>query len=105
MLELNRENFTAEVLESRLPVLVDFWRPGCGACYKMEPILEEAAKEVEGKAHIMKLNVFECPELAQKYRVPATPTLIIFKNGEPIERAVGLRPKHIIIDKLKSFNF
>lgn len=102
MFELNRENFTAEVLESRLPVLVDFWRPGCGACYKIEPILEEVVKEVEGKARIMKLNVFECPEIAQKYRVPATPTLIIFKNGEPVERAVGLRPKQAIIDRLIS---
>ncbi len=102
MLELNDENFKSEVLESNQLVLVNFWRPGCGACFKMDPIIEEVAKEVEGKVKVGKLNIFEAPETANKYKIPATPALIIFKGGEPIERAVGLRPKQALIDKLNS---
>jgi len=104
MLELNDENFEKEVLENEQLVLVNFWRPGCGACFKMEPIIEEVAKELEGKVKCGKLNVFEAPKIAEKYRIPATPTLIIFKDGEPIEKVVGLRPKQILIDKLNSLS-
>ena len=102
MLELNNKNFEKEVLESEQSVLVNFWQPGCVACFKMKPIIEEVAKELEGKAKIRKLNLFETPKIAKKYRIPATPTFIIFKNGKPIERAVGLRTKQVLINKLNS---
>lgn len=100
MLELNDENFEKEVLKSEQPVLVVFWRPGCGACLTIAPVIKEVDKEFEGKAKVGKLNIFENPEVAKVYKIPAVPTLIIFKDGEPIEKAIGLRSKQILIDKL-----
>ena len=102
MLELNDQNFEKEVLKNEELVLVSFWRPGCKPCLTMEPVVEELAKEFEGRIKVGKLNVFENPETVKLYRIPATPALIIFKNGKPIEKAVGLRPKQILIDKLNS---
>ncbi len=102
MLELNDENFEREVLKNEQPVLVDFWRPGCGACLAIVPVIEQVAKEFEGRAKVGKLNIFENPETVKVYKVPAVPTLIIFKGGKPIERAVGLRSKQVLIDKLNS---
>jgi thioredoxin 1 len=102
VLELTNDNFQKEVIESGRLVLVNFWRPGCGACYKMDPIIEEVEKEIGERAKIGKLNVFEAPEIAEKYGIPATPALIIFKNGEAVERAVGARSKQALIDKLNS---
>ncbi len=102
MLELDDQNFEKEVLKNEKLVLVSFWRPGCRPCLVMEPIIEEVAKEFEDRIKVGKLNVLENPETAKLYRIPATPTLIIFKNGRSIEKAVGLRPKQILIDKLNS---
>ena len=94
------QNFEEEVIKSDKPVLVDFWMPGCPPCLAMAPIIEEIAKEFEGKAKVGKLNVVENPRVAQQYTIMGVPTLIIFKNGEIIERATGLKPKQAIIDKL-----
>jgi len=102
MLEFDDQNFEKEVLKSDKLVLVSFWRPGCGPCLTMEPILEELAKEFGGRIEVGKLNILENLEIAKTYRIPATPTLIIFKDGKPIEKAVGLRPKQILVDKLNS---
>jgi thioredoxin 1 len=102
MIELNDQNFEEEVLKSEKLVLVIFWSPGCRPCLTMEPIIEEIAKEFEGRIEVGKLNIIENLEIAKKYGIPATPTIIIFKSGEPIERAVGLRPKQALIDKLNS---
>jgi len=102
MLEFNDENFKTGVLESEQPVLVVFWRPGCKACMTMEPVIEGVAKEVYGKAKVGKLNVFENPETAKEYKIPAVPTLIIFKGGKAIERAVGVRQKQVLVDRINS---
>lgn len=102
MLELNDENFEREVLKNEQLVLVDFWRPGCGACLAMFPVIEQMAEEFKGGAKIGKLNIAENPETAKVYKIPGVPTFIIFKGGKPIEKAVGLRPKQILIDKLNS---
>lgn len=102
MLELDDQNFEKEVLKSEKLVLVDFWRPGCGPCLAIEPVIEEVAKEFKDQVVVGKLNIMEGPETARAYGIPATPTLIIFKNGKAIEKAVGLRPKQILIDKLNS---
>ena len=102
MLELNDENFEREVLKNEQPVLVDFWRPGCNACLIMIPVIEEMAEAFKGRAKVGKFNVAENPETAKVYKIPGVPTLIIFKDGKPIEKAVGLRPKQILIDKLNS---
>ena len=101
-MEFNDENFEDEVLKSEQIVLVDFWMPGCRPCMAMEPIIEQVAKEVEGKAKVGKFNILANPEIPRKYKVPGVPCLIIFKNGEPIERAVGLRGKQILVDKINS---
>ena len=102
MLELDDQNFENEVLKNEKLVLVCFWSPGCGPCLTMEPIIEELAKKFEGRVEVGKLNIIENTGIAKIYGIPATPTLIIFKDGKPIEKAVGLRPKQILIDKLNS---
>jgi len=102
MLELTDQNFEEEVIKNDKPVLVDFWMPGCPPCLTMAPIIEEIAKEFEGKAKIGKLNVVENTKIAQQYTIMGVPTIIIFKDGEIKERATGLRPKQAIVDKLNS---
>ena len=99
---LTDDNFEEEVLRSELPVLVDFWAPWCGPCQMLGPVVEELAKEFEGKVKICKLNVDEGLAAAQKYGVMSIPTLIIFKDGEEVERLVGVRPKEMLAEKLAS---
>ena len=102
MVELNDQNFETEVLKNEKLVLVSFWRPGCGPCLTMDQIIEGVAKELEGRVMVGKLNILENLEIAKTYGIPATPTLIIFKNGQPVEKAVGLRSKQVLINKLNS---
>ena len=102
MLELSDQNFEQEVIKSEELVLVDFWSPTCSPCLILGPIIEEVAQEFEGKVKVGKLNVFENPETARKYQILGIPTIIIFKNGEIKERATGVRPKQVIVDKLNS---
>ena len=102
MLELNDENFETEVLKKQEPALVDFWRPGCRACLTMDSVIEEVSREFKNKAIVGKLNVAENLETAKLYKIPAVPTLIIFKDGKPVEKAVGLRSKEILVNKLNS---
>lgn len=102
MITLNDQNFEEDVIKSDKLVLVDFWLPGCGPCSAMMPVIEEIAREFAGKAKVGKLNVSENSETAKHYKIIGVPTLIIFKNGEAVERATGLRPKQVIIDKLNS---
>jgi len=102
MITLTDENFEKEVIKNEKPVLVDFWSPTCPPCVMLGPIIEEIAKEFEGRIKVGKLNVMENQETAEKYEIFSIPTIIIFKEGEIKERAVGLRPKQVIIDKLNS---
>ncbi len=103
MAELNitKDNFTAEVLESDIPVLVDFWATWCGPCMMLAPTIEELASELEGKAKICKVNVDEEAELANMFRIQSIPTVMIFKNGEVSDMLVGLRPKGAYLEKLQ----
>jgi thioredoxin len=87
------KNFDAEVLQAEGPVLVDFWAPWCGPCRMIAPVVEELAGENAGSIKIGKLNVDEAPSSAQSYGVSSIPTLMVFKNGEVIERLVGVQPK------------
>ena len=98
---LNADNFEAEVLKSDIPVLVDFWATWCGPCQMVAPILEEIASENEGKLKVGKVNVDENRELAMQFRISSIPTMILFKNGEPVNMTLGFQTK----DQLTKFIF
>jgi len=95
-------NFDADVLKSDKPVLVDFWAEWCGPCRMIGPIVDELHNEYEGKALIGKLNVDENPEVAAKYGVRSIPTLLIFKNGELVDKQVGVVAKSELVKKLEA---
>jgi len=86
-------SFDAEVLKSGTPVLVDFWAPWCGPCRAVAPAVDAIAKEFSGRVKVVKLNTDEEQEVAIKYGVGSIPTLMVFKNGEMVERVLGNRPK------------
>lgn len=96
--KVTSSSFQADVLASDKPVLVDFWAAWCGPCIAMEPTIEAVAKEFDGKVTVAKLNVDENPDVAQQFGVMSIPTMFVFKDGQPVERLVGLTAK----DKLTS---
>lgn len=97
LIDVKGDNFETEVLKSDVPVLVDFWAPWCGPCKMLAPTVEQLASEYEGKLKVVKVNTDEAPEIANRYNVMSIPTLILFVNGEPVAREVGLQP----IDRLR----
>ncbi|MCK5082630.1 MAG: thioredoxin [Candidatus Omnitrophica bacterium] len=97
---LNDANFEQEILKSDLPCLVDFWAPWCGPCRMVGPIVEEIAKEYQGKLKVGKVNVDEAPKVASQYGIMSIPTLSVFKNGERIDTVVGALPKEQIISTI-----
>ncbi len=102
MITFTDQNFEEEVLKSQTPVLVDFWAPWCGPCQMVGPIIEELAKEVEGKVKVGRLNVDENPQIAAKYGIMSIPTVIFFKEGKEVVRQIGLESKETYL-KLISF--
>lgn len=93
-------NFQKEALESDIPVLVDFYADWCGPCKMMAPIVTELAEEYNGVFKIGKINVDDNPKTAEQYRVMTIPTMIVFKNGEAVDKVVGAVPKKALQDKL-----
>jgi thioredoxin 1 len=92
-LEINDSNFKSEVIDSEMPVLVDFWAPWCGPCRMVAPVLEELAKEYDGKVKVVKLNVDESPNTATEFGIRSIPTLILFKDGKVSEQTIGVQSK------------
>ncbi|MEA1959248.1 MAG: thioredoxin [Chloroflexota bacterium] len=93
IVSIDNSNFDEAVIGSKTPVLIDFWAPWCGPCKAIAPILEELSVEYEGKLTIAKLNIDEAPQNASKYGVSAIPTMLLFKDGQPVQSIVGYKPK------------
>jgi len=94
------DNFQKAVLQSELPVLVDFWAEWCAPCLAAAPIMEELAKEYAGKINFAKVNVENDSSLAAKYGIAAIPTMLIFIDGQPVEQILGYKPKKELKKKL-----
>ena len=93
MQEVTDQSFEQDVLKSEVPVLVDFWAEWCGPCKMLAPAVEKVANEYEGKAKVVKLNIDDNNQVAQRYGIKGIPTLILFKNGSEADRTVGLTSK------------
>ena len=100
LIDVTDDNFTAEVLESETPVLVDFWAPWCGPCRMVSPVLEEIHNERED-VRVVKMNVDENQQTAMQYQVLSIPTMILFKNGAAAAQLIGAQPKARIVDQLE----
>ncbi len=99
-LKITKDNFKKEVLESELPVIVDFWATWCTPCRMLGPIIKELSEDLEGQVKVGKINVDEEGYLAQQYRVFSIPTVILFKNGQPAAQVVGLMRKEDLLKRL-----
>jgi thioredoxin 1 len=95
------DSFEQEVVQSDLPTVVDFWAVWCAPCKRIAPILEEMAAEYDGQLKVAKMDVDENYATAGKYSVMSIPTLLVFKDGQPVERLVGYMPKDHLMDKIK----
>ena len=99
-IELTNENFDAEVLQSELPVLVDFWATWCGPCMMLGPTVAEVAAEYAGRVKVGKVNVDNAPELAARYGITSIPALLLFNKGEVVRTSVGFVPKADVVAML-----
>ena len=95
-------NFDTEVLQSDVPVLVDFWAVWCGPCKRIAPELDAVAEQMTGKAKIVKVNVDEEPDLSGRYGIQSIPALLIFKEGKVVEQMAGMMPRQAIAEKLNA---
>jgi thioredoxin 1 len=95
-------SFATDVLQSDLPVVVDFWAEWCAPCKKIDPLLEEISKEMAGKLKIVSLDIDHNPNTVREQGVLSAPTLKVFKNGEPVAEIVGAKPKSVLVEKFEA---
>ena len=98
---VSEDNFSQEVLESNVPVLVDFWAEWCAPCRAIAPALEEIARDHGGQLKVVKLDVDENPDVSGRYMVHSIPTLLLFKGGQMVERITGALPKPALLSRIK----
>jgi thioredoxin 1 len=101
VITLNDSQFDEEILSSEVPILVDFWAEWCGPCKKLSPIVDEIAQEESHRLRVAKLNVDENPETQRRFEVMSIPTLILFRDGSPVARFVGAKPKRQLLEDLE----
>jgi thioredoxin 1 len=100
--QLTKDNFKSDVLDSPLPAIIDFWATWCMPCKMIAPVVDEIAKEYEGKLIVGKVNVDEAGEIAQQYSIMSIPTLLFIKGGQVVDSIIGLVPKEHIMQKIKA---
>jgi len=101
--EISGEEFNKEVLQSQIPVLVDFWAPWCGPCHMVAPIVDAVAQKYQGRLKVVKLNVDNGRQVAAQYGIMSIPTLMLFKDGNQVEQMIGVLPQVALEDKIKRF--
>lgn len=99
-MDITDKNFEEQVLQEKMPVLVDFWAPWCGPCRMMAPVLEKLAEKYKDKVHIKKMNVDDNPLFASKYNIRSIPTIIVFKDGKPVSTQIGFVPAETLTKEL-----
>lgn len=101
--ETTENTFKKDVLDNKLPVLVDFWAPWCGPCRMVAPVVQEIADQYDGKVTVVKLNTDENPSIASQYGIRSIPTLMIFKEGQRVDTVVGAVPKTTLANTLEKY--
>ncbi|WPX98993.1 Thioredoxin [Candidatus Megaera polyxenophila] len=100
--QIKDNEFESEVLNSKLPVIIDFWAEWCGPCRMLAPILDQLSEEMAGKVKIVKMNIDENPETPSKFGVRGIPTMLLFKEGKQIATKVGVQPKNVLQEWINS---
>ncbi len=101
-IKVNGDNWQSNVMDSELPVMVDFWATWCGPCEMIAPVVHDLALEYDGRLNVVKVDVDSDPDIAARYRIRSIPALLFFKNGKPVDQVVGMQPKPALKRKIEA---